>query len=290
MIAEILAKTADESGVTNTLNIAIILAVAVVVSVVGRWLIGRVIRRIGRIPGLKTSKSARVVLGGAQDRLAQRLRTFQSVLTSTLMIVVWTVALIMVLSELGVNVAPLIASAGVLGVALAFGAQSLVRDIISGLFMLVEDQYGIGDRVELGAAGVIMAAGTVERVALRVTTVRDDDGRLWHVRNGEVLRVSNQSQGWAQAVVEIRLAPDTDITAAREAIRDVSAALAADDAYAGCVLAEPEIRVEDVTAAEILLRWSVRTAPGEQWRVASGLRRRLPAALAEAGIVLAGGA
>ncbi len=268
-------------------RIAAIAVVAVLLTVLLRFVVGRVVRRLSRLPARAASVSdrAKVVIGDP-NRAGQRLRTFQSVLNSTVAIVIGTVALVMVLSELDVNVAPLLASAGVVGVALAFGAQSLVRDVISGIFMLVEDQYGVGDRVELGAVGVIMASGTVERVALRITTIRDDDGRVWHVRNGEVLRVANESQGWSQAVAQVRVLPDADVEAAREAMTAVTQALRSGP-LGDAIMGDAEVLVEDVAGSGITLRWIVRTRSGRQWQVASAMRRELPAALAGRGVTLA---
>lgn len=258
-------------------------------TVVLRYLVANIIRRLAKLPArtLDVTDSAKIVLG-APSRMGQRLRTFQSVLNSTITIVIGSVALLMILAELGVDVRPLLASAGVVGVALAFGAQSLVRDIISGVFMLVEDQYGVGDRVELGATGAIMASGTVEQVALRITTIRDDDGRVWHIRNGEVMRVANESQGWSHAVVQLQVAADTDVVSAREGMTAVSARLAEDERYRDAVDGDPEIRIEEVTGSGITLRWSVRTRPGQQWRVASAMRRGITTEFGERGVTLAG--
>lgn len=271
------------------LTIAIIVGVAILLAVLLRFLVARVIRRLSRLPArtLAVSESAKIVLG-EPSRMNQRLRTFQSVLNSTIVIVIGSVALLMILAELGVAVAPLLASAGVVGVALAFGAQSLVRDVISGIFMLAEDQYGVGDRVDLGGVGTIMASGIVEQVSLRITTVRDDDGRVWHIRNGEIMRVANESQGWSQAVAQVQVVPGTDVVVAREAMQAVCASLRESEDVGAAILDEPEIRVEDVTGSGITLRWSVRTQPGRQWEVASAMRRRLTNAFDERGISLAG--
>lgn len=271
----------------NLIRCLIILVVAVALTVALRFVVARVIRRLAKLPAerLGVSDNAKVVLGDPH-RMSQRLQTFSSVLNSTIAIVLGSVALLMILSELGVQVAPLLASAGVVGVALAFGAQTLVRDIISGVFMLVEDQYGVGDRVELGATGTVMAAGTVERVALRITTIRDDDGRVWHIRNGEIMRVANESQGWSHAVAQVQVQPRTDITATREVMEAVTQQLRAEESYADAIIDEPEVRVEEISGAGITLRWSVRTRPGQQWRVASAMRRRLTTAFAEHGIEL----
>ena len=273
--------------VDSLVRIAVILAIAVALTLALRFVIARVIRRLAALPArqLGVNSSAKIVLG-QPHRMGQRLQTFQSVLNSTVAIVVGSVALLMILSDVGVEVAPLLASAGVVGVAVAFGAQSLVRDILSGVFMLVEDQYGVGDRVELGSTGAVMAAGTVEQVALRITTIRDDDGRVWHLRNGEIMRVANESQGWSHAVAQVQVVPGTDIAATRELMTGVTERLRAEESYQDAILADPEIRVEEISGAGITLRWSVRTRPGQQWRVASAMRRRLTTAFAEHGVEL----
>lgn len=123
------------------------------------------------------------------NRQKERARTTGTVLTSTLNAVIWVIALGMILGEFGLNLGPLIASAGVIGVAFGLGAQTIVRDVLAGLFMLIEDQYGVGDRID-----VLEISGRVEKVGLRITTVRDDVGTLWYLRNGEILKVGNRSQ------------------------------------------------------------------------------------------------
>ena len=144
-------------------------------------------------------------------RRAQRARTIGSVLRSASSAVVGAIAVVMILAEFGVALGPILASAGIVGVALGFGAQNLVRDFLSGMFMLLEDQYGVGDIVDLGSAN-----GTVEAVGLRITTVRDGNGTVWYVRNGEILRVGNKSQGFAVAVADLPLAHNADIAQATE--------------------------------------------------------------------------
>ena len=137
----------------------------------------------------------------AAARRAQRAQTIASVLKSTTSIVLLIWVALGILNVLGVNIAPFIASAGVVGLAIGFGAQNLVRDFVTGVFMLLEDQYGVGDTVDLGDA-----VGEVESVGLRVTTVRDIDGTLWYVRNGEIARVGNMSQDYAVARIEVPVA------------------------------------------------------------------------------------
>lgn len=268
------------------LRIALIILGAVLLTLLLRWLVGRVVKRLSKLSGSTYMDRAQVAIGGQPERLGQRLRTFRSVINSMLVAIIGTVALLMILSELGLDVRPLLASAGVVGVALAFGAQSLVQDVVSGMFMLIEDQYGVGDRVEL-ASTFPFAAGTVEKVALRITTVRDDEGKLWHVRNGEILRVTNESQGWAVATAEIRLIPDSDLTSARQTLTAATEAMVAEENWEQTVLGEPTVLVEDITGSYVLLRWSVRTTSGSQRDVASAFRRRLPVALKDAGLVLA---
>lgn len=127
--------------------------------------------------------------GHLATRQRERAKTTGTVLTSTLNAVIWVIALGMILGEFGLNLGPLIASAGVIGVAIGLGAQTIVRDVLAGLFMLIEDQYGVGDRID-----VLEISGVVERVGLRISTVRDDAGTLWYLRNGEILKVGNRSQ------------------------------------------------------------------------------------------------
>jgi small conductance mechanosensitive channel len=194
-----------------------------------------------------------------------------SVLKSLTTAVVAAIVLLTVLDELGIPTGPLLASAGIVGVAVGFGAQTLVRDVISGIFMLAEDQYGVGDVVDLGDA-----SGVVEAVGLRVTRVRDVDGTVWYIRNGEVQRVGNRSQGWARAVLDVGIAYGEDVTRAEALLLEVAATLKDDEHFGTLVLEEPEMwGVESVSADGVVLRLVVKTAPLEQWAVARELRRRI---------------
>lgn len=162
------------------IRIVLIVVGAVVIRLLLQLSVKRIVRRI-------ISSAANTAL--AQARVVQRAKTMGSVLSNTITWSIFLVAISMVLTELGIAVGALIAGAGILGAAVGFGGQSLVKDLISGLFIVFEDQYGVGDRVDLGEAN-----GVVEKVGLRVTQVRDVSGTLWYVRNGEVLRVGNSSQ------------------------------------------------------------------------------------------------
>ncbi len=271
------------------LTIAIIVAVAVVITAVLRLVISRVVRRLAKVSsdGVELA-GRRYPAPAAGARRARRLETLRTVLNSTVTVTIGIIALVMVLSELDVDVAPLVASAGVLGVALAFGAQSLVRDVISGIFLLVEDQYGVGDQIDLGTGTVSMASGVVEEVALRTTTVRDDDGRLWYIRNGEILRVANASQGWLHAVVDLRLAPTADLGRAQVLLSELTTELRNEPGLAEAISPlEPELLVLEVSAAAVALQWRVRTAAGSQEQVASRLRRLVAERFPAAGVELA---
>jgi small conductance mechanosensitive channel len=214
------------------------------------------------------------------ERSEQRARTVGSLLRYVATITIYTVAALMVLAEFGVSIAPLIAGAGIVGVALGFGAQSLVKDFLSGIFMLMEDQYGVGDVVDLGEA-----TGTVERVTLRVTTVRGLDGTVWYVPNGEIRRVGNKSQAWSRIVLDIEVAYETDIARASEVIKRTADEVWKAQTSGATVIEEPELwGVENIAPNAIVLRLAVKTRPGEQLAVGRALRARLKEAFDEAGI------
>lgn len=219
-----------------------------------------------------------------QERLTarrmSRAESISGVLGNTALIVIWTVAFIMILGELGLNLGPMIAGAGIAGVALGFGAQSLVKDFISGIFMLMEDQYGIGDVVDLGEA-----VGTVEQVALRTTVLRGLDGTVWHVPNGEILRVGNKSQHWSTAVVDVDVAYDADLASVQSLVMETAIAVCTSDRWSGDVLDEPEVLgVETLGADGITIRMVAKTAPGAQWALQRALREALKAAFDDAGV------
>ena len=216
----------------------------------------------------------------AKARRAQRAQTVGSMLSSIATIIIATLAIMMVLTELDFNLGPLLASAGIAGVAIGFGAQELVKDYLSGFFLVVEDQYGIGDTVDLGEA-----VGTVEEVGLRTTKVRGIDGTLWHVRNGEIMRVGNQSQGWARAVMDIAVPYDSDPNVLNGIIEDAVAELRADPALTTSILEDPEILgVQDLTGEAMTIRAFIKTKPNEQWAVARAFRGTVKRMMDDKGI------
>ena len=276
--SDFLARSAD-TIVSTSFNVALI----VVLSVVARFLIHRTINRVvdgatssrlsrivGRAPGLRNGNGN----GPTTPRRAQRARTIGSVLRSISSTVILTVGSIMVLAEFGVALAPILASAGIVGVAVGFGAQNLVRDFLSGMFMLLEDQYGVGDIIDAGEA-----SGVVEAVGLRITTLRDHQGTVWYVRNGEILRVGNKSQGYAVAVIDLPLSHAADIPTASAIAERAATERIADKDVADSVLEPPEmLGVERVGPEGVTLRLTVKVKPGEQFAV----QRALNAVIADA--------
>jgi len=253
----------------------------VVLAAVVRALVHRAVRRLtdrtatGAMPTILRPLRNRVAQSDAAEQITerrtQRAEAIGSVLRSFASFVILGIAVVLVLGELGINLAPIVASAGVVGVALGFGAQNLIKDFIAGIGIILEDQYGVGDVVDLGEA-----SGTVEAVGLRITRLRDVNGVVWYVRNGEVLRVGNKSQGFAQVVIDMPVAHDTDLEKARTIMQEVADAMYADDDWATVLLAEPEsLGVEQITAEGVFLRLVVRATNADQWRVGRELRMRL---------------
>jgi small-conductance mechanosensitive channel len=235
---------------------------------------GRIKRARDRAPSVLVSSQVPSI------RSAARAETITGVMRSVSTAIVYIFAGIYTLEALGLNLGPLIAGAGVAGVALGFGAQSLVRDFLAGTFILLEDQYGVGDVVDLGDA-----VGTVEAVNLRTTRLRDVNGTVWHVPNGEILRVGNKSQQWARALLDVVVAHGTDVDVALKIMKDVADQVAGEPELAGDVLEEAEIwGVEALTQMGITLRMVIKTLPGSQWKVMRALRLSIRAAFDEAGI------
>lgn len=215
-----------------------------------------------------------------RERRVQRATAIGSLLRSVVTVTAVGIALLTILPLLGIDIAPLLTSAGVLGVALGFGAQNLVKDYLSGIFIVLEDQFGVGDTVELG--GVV---GTVEEVTLRVTRLRDLTGVVWYVRNGEILTVGNRSQGWTLAIADIPVAPDTDLAAVRAIVREVGDAMMADADLRGSLMAAPSFGgVESVSGEATVVRVVARAAAEDQVMVSRALRERLKDAFDAAGI------
>ncbi len=218
----------------------------------------------------------------AEQRLTQRTKTIASVLDNFATWAITITALVMVLSELGVDVGALIAVSTILGAAIGFGAQSLVKDLLAGIFIVFEDQYGVGDWVEIGDV-----SGEVEKVGLRVTEIRDIHGTLWFVRNGEINEVGNASQDWAAALLDFAFAYDNDVDQVQSIILDVASEMRASDEWSKDMTAEVEIwGMQHVSGEQFIIRASAKTVPNRQWAVARELRKRCKAAFDAKGINL----
>ncbi len=239
-----------------------------VLAIVAARLSTRALKRV-----IRTAQS-RSPLRSSSGRATQRGDTVGDVVSSIVRMALFSIAFFMALAQVGLNLGPLIAGAGIIGVALGFGAQSLVRDFISGLFILLEDQYGVGDDINLGPD----VSGTVEEVNLRTTRVRGSDGTVWFVPNGEVRRVGNSSMEFSRAVVDIPLAKDADVVAALETIGAEAEKLALE--WPEKVTEAPLVLgVQNLAVEGPVVRVTAATAPGQQYAVARELRKRVANAL-----------
>ncbi|MCE1178921.1 MAG: mechanosensitive ion channel family protein [Micrococcales bacterium] len=274
----------------------LLILVVIVGAVVVRWLLQRVIARIvdtalqRSAERLRSAGTAGRVIasatGLAHERHVQRTRTMGSLLRSTVSVVVGLVAVLTVMAILRIPLGPLLASAGVGGVALGFGAQSLVKDFLSGVFMILEDQYGVGDIINTGLETPTgQVTGTVEEVGLRVTRLRDAAGTTWYVRNGEIVRIGNLSQGTVVTLVDLSVAPREDLDHAEEVIAASLRGMAADGDWAGALGEEPGVLgVEAITATAATIRVRAVCAPGQDFAVQREIRRRAHQALVAAGV------
>lgn len=233
------------------------------------WVLARLARRVIR---RSVGRLARTQV--ERGRVALRTETVGSVLTSSATAVIWFVATLTIVSSLGVQLTAFIAGASIVGAALAFGAQQLIRDFLTGFFILGEDQYGVGDIIDVGHA-----TGTVEKVSLRTTRLRDVEGRVWHIPHGQIVRVANLSQEWAQTVVDVPVPRDADLAAVTDVLAELAGSLRTDPTVADSVLDDPTVvGVQAVRDDRVLVRVTVRTRPAGQWAVARALWTRLLAA------------
>jgi small conductance mechanosensitive channel len=266
------------------------LVALVVIGLIAQFLLHRLIDRLVRRAeeGVLPDRLTNGRLGRSttepppgSTRRVQRAKTMGTLLKSITSGIIAAIVVTMMLSAVGLNIGPILASAGILGVALGFGSQTLVKDFLSGIFMIFEDQYGVGDVVNMGEG----LSGTIEAVSLRVTRMRDTNGTVWYVRNGELYRVGNMSQNWARAVLDVQVSAREDLTHVRRVLEDVIHDLWEDDDYDGVVIEEPEIwGIEAITPDAITLRVALKTAPMEQWRVARVLRARIKSRFDHEGI------
>ncbi|MCU1459871.1 MAG: mechanosensitive ion channel family protein [Actinomycetia bacterium] len=280
------AEIADT--LSKPIHILLILFLAFLAVRVARLILKRTVRRLQRLETSDRLSTLRRRSGlGLLDthetptvRRVQRSETIAGALRSVISFVVWVVAAILILEDLGVRLGPLLAGAGLIGVALGFGAQTLVRDFLAGTFIVIEEWYAVGDVIDVGEV-----VGVVEFMSLRATTIRDVKGVVWHFPNGEIKRAGNKSQQWSRALLDVAVARNTDVPNAERVMRETGSAMFHDPQYQNAILGEPEVwGVEDLGADRMLIRIAVKTAPGEQDAVARELRARLKAAFDEADI------
>jgi small-conductance mechanosensitive channel len=237
-------------------------------------------------PAVINGAAAQAESALVDERRKQRVRALGAILRSAASVTIFSIAGFIVLGDLGINLAPLLASAGVVGVAIGFGAQSLVRDYLSGIFMLVEDQYGVGDVITVGDA-----TGTVENVTLRITRMRDVNGIVWHIRNGAIETLGNESQGWARAVIDFPIPFEADLAAIRDLLAQTGDEMWNDPVWRVVMLEAPEVwGAQEISSSEVTMRIVVKTAPLRQWEVEREMRARVKHALHEAGILPAAAA
>ncbi len=263
------------------------LLVIVVAAVVLRWLWRRFVRRTTvtltesaiakRLAGADgTTRNDRLLI----ERHRARTNAVAGLLISTGTFVIVVIATLFGLAQLGLDITPLIASAGVAGIAIGFGAQTIVRDFLSGVFMILESQYGVGDVVTINTI-----TGTVEDVGLRVTRIRDADGTLWYVTNGSVTELGNQSQGWSVAVVDVPVGYGADLVKVKKVLTETADALQQDGTWANRIMNdEPQVAVESMTPAAVTVRIRLHTMHDQQFAVARELRVRSMAALTASGV------
>ncbi|GGQ01146.1 mechanosensitive ion channel family protein [Streptomyces mutabilis] len=265
------------------LRVLLIVAIAAVLRVVVRRAITKLIDRMNRRAGTGASTALSSLLVNAERR-RQRSEAIGSVLRSVASFLILGTAALMVLGTFEINLAPLLASAGVAGVAIGFGARNLVTDFLSGVFMILEDQYGVGDSIDAG-----VASGEVIEVGLRVTKLRGDNGEIWYVRNGEVKRIGNLSQGWSTAGVDVTVRSDEDLEKVKETIAAVGERMSKEEPWNEMLWGPIEVLgLDSVLLDSMVVRVSAKTMPGKSLTVERELRWRVKRAFDAAGIPIVG--
>ena len=302
-ICEWVFDTTDSEVVAEIVGWLVERPLKIVVILLGAWVVNRLVTRavdrlVNRIVESRVqegqeaesddlvSRMGRRARGKLQriheqtERSKQRISTLGAVLRSIASFAIYAMATLAMLGELGLNLGPFIAGAGIVGLAVGFGAQSLVADLIAGVFIVIEDQFGVGDFVDVGTA-----SGTVEHVKFRTTVMRDVHGTVWVVPNSEIRRVGNSSQLWARTVLDVDVAYDTDIDLAASVIKEVADSVWQEEVESATIIEEPEIwGVQSFGADAISIRLAVKTEPNEQWATGRLIRARLKKAFDANGI------
>jgi small-conductance mechanosensitive channel len=245
------------------LEVIVTLGVAILLTVVLQLVVRRFRRRLEGSPSL------------TQELNLQRIATLTTALSASGLVVIWVVTLLIVLEEVGVPLGALFASAGIAGVALGFGAQSIVRDTLSGFFILLENQFGVADVVEVRTTANPVS-GKVESLTLRVTTLRDFDGTLHIIPNGNIQLVSNKSRGWARAIVDVRVAHGEDVDRLRGTLEEVFNDIRQDELLGDWIYEGPSVLgMETLSDYAKVVRVVADTRPSKRWDVERALRERI---------------
>lgn len=281
--------------VAKPLTIILVIVVAAIVARIGRWMVSRSMNRLlmsqtkGRARRHESElhrRTSQMILssGDSTQRAQARFETLKAVFRSIVTALVWFVALVVVLDTIGISLGPLLATAGIAGIAIGFGTQTMVRDFISGFFIVAEDQFGVGDTIDLGGG----AKGVVERVTLRSTHLRDSEGTVWHIANGQITKVANKSQEWARALIDVVLPYDADIDVVSDVMQEVADTMQADTTWSSRILERAEIwGIQEFDADGVHVRMVIKTEPAAQFGVLRELRGRLKSTFDEKGIAFA---
>lgn len=285
---------AAEWFLAKPLAILLVIIGAALVAVIVRWLISRSMGRLLLAGSGKKSggqgrlrrRTSEVLLasGDTSVRTEARIETLTAVFRSIGTALVWFVALFLSLEILGISLGPLLATAGIVGVALGFGTQTMVRDFISGFFIVAEDQFGVGDTIDVGGG----AKGVVERITLRATHIRDPEGTMWHVANGQIVKVANKSQEWARALIDVVLPYDADVSAVSDVMQEVADSIQADPAWSEKIMERAEIwGIQEFDPDGVHVRMVIKTEPAAQFGVLRELRARMKETFDQRGISFA---
>ena len=288
MLTSVLPTHLGEVLLTRSLKVAAVLVVAFAMNRLARWMVRRLVRSLQqqqvqrRLASIRarTPRALRSTEPLPSLRRSQRADAIGALVRNLSSVVIWLVASASILQILGVQLGPLVAGAGFVGLAIAISAQQLVTDFLAGIAMLLEDEYGVGDVIDVGPA-----TGEVERVGLRTTQLRAVDGTVWHVRNGEIDRVGNLSRDWRRVLLDVEVARGADLPLATRTVDHAAQELSQDERWRPWLLEEPEVwGVEGLGPASATIRLGLKTRPSKRDEVARELRARVDEAIEQAGI------
>jgi small-conductance mechanosensitive channel len=288
MLTSVLPTHLGEVLLTRSLKVAAVLVVAFALNRLARWMVRRLVRSLQqqqvqqRLASIraKTPRALRSTQPLPSLRRSQRADAIGALVRNLSSVVIWLVASASILQILGLQLGPLVAGAGFVGLAIAISAQQLVTDFLAGIAMLLEDEYGVGDVIDVGPA-----TGEVERVGLRTTQLRAVDGTVWHVRNGEIDRVGNLSRDWRRVLLDVEVARGADLPLATRTVDHAAQELSQDERWRPWLLEEPEVwGVEGLGPASATIRLGLKTRPSKRDEVARELRARVDEAIEQAGI------